>query len=143
MRKLIVIPALCVAATLVHAESLEEKKFWKVQTDYVNRALETASKKCDVKFTFEWVGKEKLRDEAQKHHHSPNGICSAIIDGVTSICREGDDEKAAVKAKITAFKCGYANPRTLDLKDGVVTYMGNNEQANFSDWAKPWLMKRL
>ena len=61
-----------------------------------------------------------------------------------SLCREGDDEKASVKARIKGFQCGYAKPRTLDIsKSGMVKYMGNNEESNFSDWAKPWLMKKL
>ena len=80
---------------------------------------------------------------SEKNNWSPYGVCSAIVDEVGSLCRAGEDEKTAVKAKIKGFKCGYAAARTLDLKGGIITYMGNNEQANFSDWAKPWLMKHL
>lgn len=143
MKKLITASLLLATAT-VHAESLEERKYWKGQMDYVQKSLDDSEKQCGGKFSFEFVDKAKLRTEAEKHDNSPNGICTAIIDQIDSLCREGDDEKASVKAKIKGFQCGYANPRKLDLSaKGIVKYMGNNEEANFSDWAKPWLMKKL
>jgi hypothetical protein len=144
MKKSIALSILLATTATVHAESLEERKFWKGQMDYINRAIADGEKQCGVKFTFEFVEKEKLRAEAEKNNNSPNGICDSIVEEVVSLCREGDDEKASVKAKIKGFQCGYAKPRTLDLsKSGIVKYMGNNEESNFSDWAKPWLMKKL
>jgi hypothetical protein len=142
MKKLIVLSAL-LASTTVFADSLEEKKYWKGQMDYVQRSLDDASKQCGVKLTFDWVDKAKLRAEAEKTNTSPNGICTTIIDEVNSLCREGDDEKKSVAAKIKGFTCGYAPDRKLGLSGGIVRYMGNNQQSNFSDWARPWLMKNL
>ncbi len=142
MKKLFLIPVLL--TTTASAESLEERKYWKGQMDYLQRSLDSAEKSCGYQFTYEWVDKPKLREAAEKNNNSPYGICAAIVDEVESLCREGDDEKASVKAKIKGFKCGYAKPRKLDLnKAGIITYMGNNEESNFSDWAKPWLMKKL
>lgn len=138
-----VVLATVAAATVLRADTLEERTFWKGQMDYMNENLKSASEACGVKFTFDWVNKAKLRDAAAKNSNSPNGICSAVVDEVGSLCREGQDAKDSVKAKIKGFTCGYAKPRTLDLKGGIVKYMGNNEEANFSDWAKPWLMKHL
>jgi hypothetical protein len=146
MKKLLALSFLLATSAKVYAEpaeSLEERKYWKGQMDYINRSIDDGEKQCGVKFTFEFVGKVKLREAAEKNNNSPNGICDAIIQEVTSLCREGEDEKSSVKAKIKGFKCGYAKPRNLDLKGGIVTYMGNNEESNFSDWAKPWLMKKL
>lgn len=143
MKKLIVLSAIVATSALAWAESLEERKYWKGQMDYVQRSLDSVSEKCGVKMSFEWVDKPKLREEAEKNNNSPNGICSAIVDEVESICREGDDEKKSVVAKIKAFKCGYNKERKLDLKGGTLTYMGNNQQSNFSDWARPWLLKKL
>lgn len=142
MNKLLLIPVLMLTTT-ASAESLEERKYWKGQLDYVQSSLDSAEKTCGYRFTFDWVGKEKFRTEVEKTGHTPNGVCTAIIDEVEGLCREGDDEKASVKAKIKGFKCGFSKPRKLDLSKGVVTYMGNNEESNFSDWAKPWLMKKL
>jgi hypothetical protein len=70
-------------------------------------------------------------------------VCQSIIETVASVCRDGEDEKATVKAKITGFSCGFAKERALDLKGGVVKYTGNNTQSNFSEWARPWLLKKL
>jgi hypothetical protein len=141
--KLLVISVLLVA-TVANAESLEERKYWKGQMEYLNRSIEDAEKVCDTKFSFEWVGKEKFRAETEKTNTSPYGVCAAIIDEVDSLCREGDDEKASVKEGIKGFQCGYAKPRKLELsKSKIVKYMGNNEESNFSDWAKPWLTKHL
>jgi hypothetical protein len=125
------------------AESLEEKKFWKKQQNYIDEQLKTAEKACGVKFKFEWQDQATLRSETEKTKHSPNGVCGAIVDSVASVCREGDDEKATVKAKISTIQCGFAKERSLDLKGTVLKYLGNNTQSNFSDWAKPWLLKHL
>jgi hypothetical protein len=143
MKKLLAFSVVLAATTTVRAESLEEKKYWKEEMDYMNRALDYGKEQCGVKFTFEWVDKAKLRAEAEKNNNSPNGICDSIVNEVSGICRLGEEEKAAVKAKIKGFACGYAKSRTLELKGGIVTFMGNNQQSNFSDWAKPWLMKKL
>lgn len=144
MNKLLALSIVLATTATLHAESLEERKYWKGQMDYINRGIEDGEKQCGVKFTFEFVDKPKLRAEAEKQSQSPYGICDSIVQEVVSLCREGDDEKASVKAKIKGFQCGYAKPRALDLsKSGVLKYMGNNEESNFSDWAKPWLMKKL
>lgn len=142
MKKLLVLSVLLTTST-VGAESLEEKKFWKGQMDYVQRSLDDAQTQCGVKFTFGWVDKPKLRAETEKAGHTPNGVCASIVEEVAGICREGEDEKKAVKAKIKGFTCGHAKDRKLSLAGGVVKYMGNNDQSNFSNWARPWLLKNL
>ena len=142
MKKLLAL-SIIVAASTVHAESLEEKKFWKGQMDYVQRSLDDANKKCGVTFTFDWVDKATLRAETEKTKHSPNGVCTNIINTVTAICREGEDEKKAVAAKIKGFTCGHDKERKLSLDGGTLKYMGNNSQSNFRDWARPWLLKNL
>lgn len=143
--KLVTVTTAVLLSTIViaNAESLEEKKFWKGQRNYIDRELQIADKACGTTFSFEWVDPPTLRAETEKTKHSPNGVCGNIIQTVASICREGKDEAETVKAKITGFECGHAASRTLDLKGGHVKYMGNNTQSNFNDWAKPWLMKRL
>ncbi len=144
MKKLLALSILFATTATIHAESLEERKYWKGQMDYINRGIDDGEKQCGVKFTFEFVEKPKLREAAEKNNNSPYGICDSIVQEVVSLCREGEDEKASVKAKIKGFQCGYGKPRKLDLgKNGIVKYMGNNEESNFSDWAKPWLMKKL
>jgi hypothetical protein len=133
-----------IAATgIVRSESLDDKKYWQRQLDYVNKNLESANRACDAHFTFEFIDKDHLRD-VEKTHHTPNSVCSAVIDEVGDICRnEGADGKKAVQEKIKGFQCGFGKPRELDLKGSTVKYMGNNEEGNFSAWAKPWLMKHL
>lgn len=146
MKKLLITSLVLATGTVatLHAESLEERKFWKGQMDYINRGIEDGEKQCGVKFTFEFVEKPKLREATEKSGHSPYGVCDAIVQEVVSLCREGDDEKQSVAAKIKGFQCGYAKPRKLELtKAGILKYMGNNEESNFSDWAKPWIMKKL
>ena len=48
-----------------------------------------------------------------------------------------------MKAKISGIQCSYAKERNLELKGGIVKYSGNNTQSNFSEWARPWLLKHL
>jgi len=105
--------------------------------------LDSAEKDCGVRFSFEWVDPPTLRAAAEKNNNSPYGICASVIDEVDSLCREGDDEKSSAAAKIKGFKCGYANPRALAFEGSALVYSGNNEESNFSDWAKPWIMKNL
>jgi hypothetical protein len=143
MKSLVTACVLLSTIAVANAESLEEKKFWKSQRNYVDRELQIAEKACGTTFSFDWVDPPTLRAETAKTKHSPNGVCTNIITTVASICREGKDEAATVKAKITGLQCGHAASRSLDLKGGKVIYLGNNTQPNFSDWAKPWLMKRL
>lgn len=146
MKKLLVLSILLATATATStatAESLEERKYWRGQMDYLQRSLDSAAKQCGAKFTFEWVNKPKFREEATKNNNSPYSICASAVDLVDSICREGEDEKTTVAAKIKGFKCGYAEKRTLELKGGIVTYMGNHTQSNFTDWARPALLKKL
>jgi hypothetical protein len=144
MKSLVTVCILASTVSVVaRAESLEEKKFWKGQRNYIDRELQIADKVCGTKLTFEWVDPPTLRAETEKTNHSPQGVCTNIIYQVAHICRGGADDAAAVRAKITGFQCGFAKERSLDLKGGIVRYLGNNNQANFADWAKPWLMKRL
>lgn len=145
MKKLLVTTLVLLTGTVatLHAESLEERKFWKGQMDYLNRSLDSASEKCGVKFTFAWVDKPKLRAAAEKNNNSPYSICASIVDEVEGLCREGEDEKSSVAAKIKGFQCGYGNPRSLSLSRGIIRLMGNTSEANFDDWAKPWLQKQL
>jgi hypothetical protein len=141
--KPLVTACILLVTTTAFAESLEEKKFWKRQRDYIDEHLKKADKACGTNFSFDWVDQPTLRSEVAKTKHSPSGVCGIIIDTVASVCREGEDEKATVRAKITGFTCGYAKDRSLDLKGGIVKYSGNNTQSNFSEWAKPWLLKHL
>ena len=141
--KTLVVLSLFVAGTLAHAESLGDKEYWKKQQNYIDSALKSANKACDTQLAVEWVDRDKFKEESEKAKGSANGICKSIVDELGSLCRKGADEKSAVKAKITALKCGFAKPRTLDLKAGTLTYMGNNEESNFSDFARPWLLKNL
>lgn len=143
MKTVLTAAILLLATTAAQAESLEEKQFWKRQRNYVDEKIKTAERACGFKLTFEWVNPPTLRSEVEKTKHSPNGVCGIIIDEVAAICRQGEDEKATVKAKITGVTCGYAKERNLDLKGGIVKYLGNNVQSNFSEWARPWLLKHL
>lgn len=130
--------------TLAQAESMEEKKFWKRERDYIDKEIAFVDKQCGSKLAFDWVDKPTLRAETEKTNHTPNGVCGNIINLVGMICKNGDDEdKATVKSKITTIQCGFAKERKLELKGGVLKYQGNNNQANFGDWAKPWLLKHL
>jgi hypothetical protein len=148
MTKIYVLAILIGTTTLALAEdesneSIEEKKFWKKETEYVNKEIESAGKRCDTEFAFEWIDKPKLRSEAERSKYTPYGICSNMVKLVEATCRNDEDAKAAVKKKIKTIKCGYAKPRKLDLKAGTLTYMGNNEEANMWDWGKPALEKKL
>jgi len=142
MKNLLALSVLLASSTAA-AESLEERKYWKGQMDYVQRSLDSAAEQCGVKFSFNWVDKPKLRAETEKSGHSPYGVCATIIDEVEMICREGEDEKKSVAAKIKGFTCGHTKDRKLGLSGGIVRYLGNNDQANFSAWARPWLLKNL
>jgi hypothetical protein len=143
MKKALLLAPVLLVTVVAHAESLEERQYWKGQMDYVQRSLDAANKSCGTKFSFDWVDKPKLRAEAEKASVSPYGVCVSIVDEVEGICREGDDERKSVSSKIKGFTCGYAKERNLSMSGGIVRYMGNNEQSNFSQWAKPWLLKNL
>jgi hypothetical protein len=109
----------------------------------VNRSIASADKDCGTKFTHAWIEPAKFRAEAEKQRFSPYSVCDAMVNRVRMLCRSGADEKATVAAKIKGFQCGYGNPRSLSLSRGIIRLMGNTSEANFDDWAKPWLQKQL
>ena len=94
-------------------------------------------------FTFEVVDKDKLRADHDNKNQSPYAVCDGMIERVIILCRAGGDEKAAVKSKITGFQCGHGKPRSLALDKGILRYRNNLDEANFDDWAKPALEKKL
>ena len=124
--------------------SLEERKYWRGEEDYLFEHLNAGPETCGVKFAFSWDADRKtFRERAEANNNSPYGICAGMVDEVLSLCREGADEKQTVAAEIKGFRCGYGNPRSAKLEDGIVVWMGNFEEPNFSDWARPWLTKNL
>jgi hypothetical protein len=143
MKTKLFVTSLVLLSTIASAESLEDKKYWKGEMDYINKTLDTTNESCGTKLTFDFVDKPKLRAEADKAESSASGVCDVIIDEIGGLCRVGDDEKQAVKAKIKGIRCGYSKPRSLAMTGGIVTYMGNNLEANVTEWARPWLMKHL
>jgi len=143
MSKLVAITLLLAATTVASADNLEERKYWKTIQKNADDAAKKAGKACDTEFTVEFIDKPKFREEAAKTKHNPGSICQNMVDRVLMLCREGEDEKASVKAKIKAFQCGFSPERTLDIKNGTLIYLGNHTQANFADWAKPALTKKL
>ena len=131
------------ATSAASAESLEERTYWRGQLDDISPNLADAEEYCGVKLTFELVGKPTLREGAKKDAITPKGICDDPIDEVIKLCRTGDDEKAAVAAKLKGFTCGYDKSRKLDVKSGIVVYRGNTVQPRFSDWARAILLEKL
>jgi hypothetical protein len=69
MKTLLTVCALLVATT-VFAESLEEKKFWKRQRDYIDETLKRTNKACETNLTFDWDNQIQLRTEVEKTKHS-------------------------------------------------------------------------
>ena len=144
MTKRLVLASLMLVTTHAVADSLDDDKYWQEQMDHwMTKSLEDAEKECDVKFSFDWVAKPTFRAGAEKEKNTPYAICNNIVQRTIQVCRGGDHDKAAVKAKLKGFRCGHATSRKLELKKGIVTYMGNNVQSNFDEWAKAWLRKNL
>lgn len=141
--KTVVTAAILIVTSTAFAESLEERKYWKRQRDYVEEHLKGVERACGFKPNFEFHDQPTLRSETEKTRHSPMGVCNTLVDEIASICREGKDEASSVKAKISTIQCGFAADRSLDLKSNTLRYLGNNTQANFSNWARPWLLKHL
>ena len=68
--KTLIAAAILIATTTAHAESLEEKQYWKRQRNYVDEEIKRANKACGTNFTFDWVDKPTLRAEVEKTKHS-------------------------------------------------------------------------
>ena len=61
MKSLVTACVLLSTIAVANAESLEEKKFWKSQRNYVDRELQIAEKACGTTFSFDWVDPPTLR----------------------------------------------------------------------------------
>ena len=143
MTKSLTIAILLTAGLAQAEESLEDKEFWKGQQTYIDRSMVEVEKRCGPGITFEWIDKAKFREATEKSQYKPYGICDNMLQLVARVCGDSEDGKKAVTAKIMTVACGYSKSRTLDLKGGKLKYLGNNDQANFWDWAKPALTKKL
>jgi hypothetical protein len=135
--------SILLATSVVSAESLEERKYWRAQMVEVNGSIKWGEQHCGVKLELELVDKEKLRAALENSTYPPGILCSIVISEAVRLCREGDQPKAAVTAKIKSFRCGYAKERTLTLRNGVVTYMNNDTQPNPGQWAREQLLDKL
>ena len=123
-------------------DSLGDQEYWDKEMYYAQRSLDATNAKCGTKITFEFAGKPDFRRKATAAGVTPNGVCTAILDELTTLC--GTPAKATrVQQKIKSVSCSYAQPRTFSLASGKLTLGNNNNEANFGDWAKVQLGRAL
>lgn len=126
----LIVASVLAVTSLAHAESLEERKYWRAKMDRIEGKLKEAIESCGVELTFEYVGKEALRENAEKEKYAPNVLCQYVIEQVGSRCRDGDKPKAAVARKVKGMQCTYGAKRSVTFKNGIVLLKGNGHDFN-------------
>jgi hypothetical protein len=135
--------SIVLATSVVSAESLEERRYWKAQMQDINESIKEGEKDCGVTFEFEFIDRDKLRAALEKTGWPPGKTCDVIVYEAVRLCKEHEKSKSAVAAKIKSFRCGFAKERKMTLKSGVVTYMNNDTQPNPEQWAREQLLNNL
>jgi len=140
----LVVGSVLVLTSLVHAESLEERKYWKGQMVRLEQKLSVVVDSCGVEIPFEYVGKEALRANAEKEKYSPNVLCGYVVAEVGSQCLDGEKRKAAVAKKVKAMQCTWAPKRSITVKNGIVLLKGNgHEFSGLAGFVRDELKKKL
>lgn len=92
----LVVAAVLLVSSLVRADSLEDRKYWREKTEMLDSELHEANEECEVEITFEYIDKAEMRAAAEKLKFSPRTVCVPLIKEIARTCRDGDKRKAAV-----------------------------------------------
>ncbi|MBY0371149.1 hypothetical protein K2X33_10715 [bacterium] len=127
--------------------SLKDKKEQEAGLANIKDQITAAEKTCGAKFSMDisWgTFGEKIREGAN--------YCGSVVDGLSSLCGAGADEKKAVAnaiKKVTCkFKAGMGEgdkfaTTGLAVKGGSLEAQYDWDTANISDTVKEFLMKKL
>ena len=94
--------------------------------------MNSVNRECGTSITasFDWTG----ADEKDLSEYSAGGWCGNALDAIKQVCDDAPG-KQAVKEKIKHLTCGFAQPRTLSLKDdGTVEYKMDFKAYNNGDF---------
>jgi hypothetical protein len=72
----------------------------------------------------------------------PSGYCFNVFAALESICKT-EAGKTAVKQKVRNIVCGFGPERTIELKDGVLTFKMNVNTYNNEDFVREYLLNNL
>lgn len=116
-----------------------QTKFIKQYDQYLDREVETFEQICGYKLdaSIDW---QSFQQEVQKHLDAPTGkpkalrkftYCNEPVKQLSLLCRQDDDYKTVVRAKVERYVCRYGGDastaeaaykqRKLTLSDGVLT----------------------
>jgi hypothetical protein len=73
---------------------------------------------------------------------SPSGYCFNVFAALDHVCQTAAG-KTAVKQKVQKIVCGFGPERTIDLKDGVLTFKMNVDTYNNDDFVREYLLNNL
>jgi hypothetical protein len=72
----------------------------------------------------------------------PSGYCFNVFAALESICKT-EAGKTAVKQRVRNIVCGFGPERTIELKDGVLTFKMNVNTYNNEDFVREYLLNNL
>jgi hypothetical protein len=73
---------------------------------------------------------------------SPAGYCFNVFSALDHVCQT-EAGKTAVKQKVQNIVCGFGPERTIELKDGVLTFKMNVDTYNNEDFIGEYLLNNL
>jgi hypothetical protein len=142
MNKIFVI-AVLITTSLVHAESLEERRYWKAEMRDIEDYRAEAVQSCGVELTFEYIGKDALRADAERAKYLPHVLCGYIVKEVGSQCRDGEKQKASVAAKVKGIQCTFGDKRSVTVKNGIVLLKGNGDMHSLAGYVRDQLKAKF
>lgn len=142
MNKIIAL-AVLLTTSVVHADSLEDRTYWKAEMRDIEDRRKRIVVECGIDVPFEYIGKEALRADAEKKKYAPHVLCDYVVNEVRSQCGDGPKRKAAVVAKVKHIQCGLAAKRSVTVKGGVVLFQVPADFSGLAGWIRDELIRKI
>ena len=131
----------CVALTVAaNAQSLRDKQEFATQEGYMKSSIEHVTKNCGQEIPLKWDWSSfKVADFKE---YGPASFCGEALSAVAELCSKPDGKEAVLKS-IKSIECKASTPRSITLKDGVLSYGIEWTAPNNLDAIRAYLLDAL
>lgn len=112
---------IAINATNVQAQSLREKEDIALANQSLAEQVESANKICGTHITANNDWTSILKPEEGRKVKALN-YCGSAFKAIERICEDSPAGKKAVQDKIKGMSCGRSKPRSIEIKDGVLSW---------------------
>jgi hypothetical protein len=146
---------IAIGSTVADAQSLKEKLYFAdtEQALATAKLTQRANQKCEVQLAAkidwtavppEFAGKDlpPLPDGKLRDRGHASSYCLNVFSALEDVCAT-EPGKTVVRQKVRSIVCGFGPERTIELKDGVLTFKMNVNTYNNDDFIREYLLNNL